>query len=124
VTLRSLSNSVRACVFVLIFSCGYFAYAHDRSRVTPLARNMAWNDFVHQIEFQPEGSAQDSIDKDLRIIQRFLRAHEGEQQVGVYDVEVFRAIDRARARLRQADKDLESLRNELSWKESETHLGR
>lgn len=110
--------------FVLFFSCAYLALGKERSRFAPVARNLAWNDFVRQIEFLPESSEEDSLDKDLRIIQRFLREHEKEPRVGVYDMEVFRAIERARARLRQADKDLENLRTDLSWKEDETSLGR
>jgi hypothetical protein len=45
-------------------------------------------------------------------------------RVGIYDLEVFRAIDRARARLQKADRDLETLRNELSYKEEQAKLGR
>lgn len=45
-------------------------------------------------------------------------------QVGVYDLVVFRAIDKARARLQRADKDLETLRNELSYREEQAKLGR
>ena len=45
-------------------------------------------------------------------------------RVGIYDVEVFRAIDQARARLQKADRDLETLRNELSYKEEQARLGR
>jgi DNA-binding winged helix-turn-helix (wHTH) protein len=44
--------------------------------------------------------------------------------VGVYDLAVFRAIDQVRARLHKADKDLETLRNELSYKEEQARLGR
>src|SRR6266850_2349950 len=55
---------------------------------------------------------------------KFLKAHETEGRVGIYDLEVFRAIDQARARLQKADKDLETLRNELSFKEEQANLGR
>lgn len=59
-----------------------------------------------------------------QVIQKFLKAHETEVQVGVYDLVVFRAIDKARARLQRADKDLETLRNELSYREEQAKLGR
>jgi len=46
----------------------------------------------------------------MLVVQKFLKAHETEVRVGVYDLEVFRAIDQARARLQKADRDLETLR--------------
>jgi hypothetical protein len=45
-------------------------------------------------------------------------------RVGIYDLEVFKAIDRARARLQKADKDLETLRNESPYKEEQAKLVR
>ena len=60
----------------------------------------------------------------MLIIQKFLKPHETEVKVGIYDVEVFKAIDQARARLQKADRDLEMLRNELSYKETQARLGR
>ena len=50
--------------------------------------------------------------------------HETEANVGVYDLAVLRAIDQVRARLQKADKDLETLRNELSYKEAQAKLVR
>jgi hypothetical protein len=44
--------------------------------------------------------------------------------VGVYDVTVFRTIDHVRARLQKADKDLETIKNELSYKEEQAKLGK
>ena len=60
----------------------------------------------------------------MLIIQKFLKAHETEPRVVIYDLEVFRAIDRSRAHLQKTDKDLETLRNELSYKEEQATLGR
>ena len=60
----------------------------------------------------------------MLIIQKFLKSHETEVKVGIYDIEVFKAIDQARARLQKADRDLEMLRNELSYKETQARLGR
>jgi hypothetical protein len=44
--------------------------------------------------------------------------------VGIYDINVFKAIDQARARLQKGDKDLEAIRNELSYRESLAIAGR
>jgi len=71
-----------------------------------------------------DDSPQDSLDKEMLVIQKFLKAHETEVTVGIYDVEVFKAIDRARARLQKADRDQEVLRNELSYREEQSTLGR
>jgi hypothetical protein len=60
----------------------------------------------------------------MLVIQKFLKAHETEVRVGIYDLEVFKAIGQARARLQKADRDLETLRNELSYKEEQARLGR
>ncbi len=88
------------------------------------ARNVAWNDFITQIKFLSDDSPQDSLDKEMLVIQKFLRVHETEVRVDVYDLEVFRAIDEARARLQKADRDLETLRTELSYKEVQASLTR
>ncbi len=64
-----------------------------------IMRNVAWNDFITQIKFLPDDSPQDSLDKEMLVILKFLKAHETEGRVGIYDLEVFRAIDQARARL-------------------------
>jgi hypothetical protein len=107
----------------LIGSYSYQTFGKEGASVVPIVRNLAWNDFVAQIEFLPNDSPQDSLGKDLQIIQSFLQAHEAEVKVGIYDLQVFRAIDRARARLRRADKNLETIRNELSHKEQQARLG-
>jgi len=60
----------------------------------------------------------------MLVIQKFLKAHEMETRLDMYDLEVFKAVDRARARPQKADKDLETLRNELSYKEEQAKLGR
>ena len=102
----------------------YATYGKEGPPFVRIVRNAAWNDFVTQIKFLPDDSPQDSLDKELLVIQKFLKAHETEVQVGVYDLVVFRAIDKARARLQRADKDLETLRNELSYREEQAKLGR
>jgi hypothetical protein len=116
---------LRALLLVTLISlCVYLTYGKEGPRVTHIVRNVAWNDFVSQIKFLPDDSPEDSLDKELLVVQKFLKAHETEMRVGIYDLEVFRAIDRARARLQKADRDLETLRNELSYKEEQAKLGR
>jgi hypothetical protein len=70
--------------------------------------NLVWNDFIAQIASVPHESPQDSLGKEMLIIQKFLRSHERVPEfpvkVGIYDVEVFRAIDQARARLQKPDR--------------------
>ena len=99
-----------------------FGKGHDSA--VPITRNVVWNDFVSQIRFLPDDSAEDSFAKETLTVQRFLKAHATETRIGIYDLEVFRAIDHARARLQKADKDLETLRNELSYREEQARLGR
>ena len=114
----------RAIVMItLISSCVYLAHGKESPNVY-IVRNVAWNDFIAQIASVPNESPQDSLGKEMLIIQKFLKSHETEVKVGIYDVEVFKAIDQARARLQKADRDLETLRNELSYKEEQARLGR
>ena len=116
---------LRAFVLViLISSFVYLTYGKEGSSVVHIMRNVVWNDFITQIKFLPDDSPQESLDKEMVVIQRFLKAHETETRVDIYDLEVFKAINRARARLQKADKDLETLGNELSYKEQQARLGR
>jgi hypothetical protein len=123
-------NVVRILLFralllvTLISSCVYLTYGKEGPRVARIVRNVAWNHFISQIKFLPEDTQEDSLDKEMLVIQKFLKAHETEVRVEVYDLEVFSAIDQARARLQKADKDLETLRNELSYKEEQAKLRR
>ena len=115
---------LRALLLVTLISlCVYLTHGKEGPRVTHIVRNVAWNDLITQINFLPDDAPQDSFDKELLVVQKFLKAHETEMRVGIYDLEVFRAIDRARARLQKADRDLETLRNELSYKEEQAKLG-
>jgi hypothetical protein len=108
----------------LISSYFYVTYGKESTPAIPIVRNVAWNDLVKQINFSPADSPQDSLEKELRIIEKFLKTHETEVRVGIYDIDVFKALDQARSRLQKADKDLETLRNELSYKEEQARLGR
>ena len=113
----------RAIVMVTLFSpCIYLICGKD-SPIVYIVRNVAWNDFTAQIASAPDESPQDSLRKELQTIQKFLKSHETEVRVGIYDVEVFKAIDQVRARLQKADRDLETVRSELSYKESKQSSG-
>jgi|SRR5260370_12859861 hypothetical protein len=102
----------------------YFLYGQERGYVVPIVRNAAWNDFVTQIRFVPNDSPQGCPVKEILLIQKFLAEHQSEVKVGTYDITVFRAIDQARARLQKADKDLETIKSELSYKEEQAKLGK
>jgi len=123
-------NVVRVLLFrglllvTLISACVYLTYGKESSSVAHIVRNVAWNDFIAQIKFVPYDFPQDSLDKEMLVIQKFLKAHETEVRVGIYDLEVFKAIDQARARLQKADRDLETLRKELSYKEEQAKAER
>ena len=123
-------NTVRNLLFrafllvSLISSCVYLTYVKEGPSLTHIMRNVAWNGFITQITFLPGDSPQDSLDKEMLVIQKFLEAHETEVRVCLYDLEVFKAIDQARERLQKADWDLETLLNELSYKEDQAKLGR
>lgn len=111
-------------LIALITSCFYFLYGQERGRVVPVTRNVAWNDLVTQIKYVPDDSKQESLFKEVLVIQKFLSQHAAEVSVTDYDIAVFRAIDQVRARLQKADKDLETIRKELSYKEQQARIGR
>jgi hypothetical protein len=52
----------------------------------------------------------------MLVIQKSVDAHETEVRVGINEPEVLKTIDQARARLRNADRNLGALRNKLSYK--------
>ena len=115
----------RALLLVaFIMSYLYFLSGQERGHVVPIVRNVAWNDLVTQIKYMPDDSPQESLFKEVLVIQKFLSKHSTEESVTDYDIAVFRAIDQVRARLQKADKDLETIRNELSYKEQEAKRGR
>ena len=101
-----------------------YLYGQDHGQVIPIVRNVAWNDLIAQIDPTVDEPAKETLGKELIRIQNFLREHQSEVNVGVYDVTVFRTIDHVRARLQKADKDLETIKNELSYKEEQAKLGK
>ena len=102
----------------------YFLFGQEREHLVPIARNAAWNDLVRQIDPSQDNSARETLGTEVVLIEKFLREHQSEVNVRVYDIAVFKAIDQVRVRLHQADKDLETIRNELSYKEYEARGGR
>jgi hypothetical protein len=115
----------RAFLLIAFFtSYFYLSYGHEREHGTPIVRNTAWNDLVRQIDPLADDSPRQTLGTEMLLIQRFLKEHQSEVSVRIYDITVFRAIDQARARLQQADKDLQLIRNELSYKEYEAKGGR
>ena len=102
----------------------YFLYGQERQPFVPIARNAAWKDLVRQLDLGIDNSAHETLGTEVVLIQKFLREHQTEVNVGDYDIAVFKAIDQVRARLQQADKDLQTIRNELSYKEDEARSGR
>ena len=122
-TIRLLGFRVLLLVaFIMSYLC--FLCGQERGHVVPIVRNVAWNDLVTQIKYMPDDSPQESLVKEVLVIQRFLSKHSTEESVTDYDIAVFRAIDQVRARLQKADKDLETIRKELSYKEQEAKRGR
>ena len=102
----------------------YFSFAQEPEHYIPIVRNAAWNDLMQQIDPSVDDRAHETLGKEVVLIQRFLRDHQREVSVGVYDLAVFKAIDQARVRLQKADRDLETIRNDLAYRENETEVGR
>jgi hypothetical protein len=101
-----------------------FLFGQERGDAVPIVRNVAWNDLIKQVDASANDSPHETLGKEFDLIQRFLREHQFEVSVRIYDITVFRAIDQARARLQKADKDLEKIKNELSYKEEQAKGGR
>lgn len=127
---KATTKTIRLLVFraLLLFafftSYLYLSYGREPRDRVPITRNVAWNDFVIQIDPTLDESPKETLGKELVVIQKFLTEHRFEVTLGIYDITVFRAIDQARARLQKADKDLERISNELSYKGDRAQLGR
>jgi hypothetical protein len=59
-------------VITLISSCVYLAHGKESPNVY-IVRNVAWNDFIAEIASVPYESPQDSLGKEMLIIQKFLK---------------------------------------------------
>jgi hypothetical protein len=123
-------NSIRNVPFhavllvILTSSYSFPMYGREDTSIVHIVRNVAWNDFITQIEFLRDDSPQDSLDKEMLVIHRFLKAFEIEVRVDIHDLEALKAIDQRRARLQKADRDLETLRDELSFGDRQAKLER
>lgn len=123
-------KTVRFLVFRVFLLIGflttylYFLYGQEREHDVPIVRNAVWNDLVSQMDLSTEDSLHETLGKEILLIQKFLIEHRSEVSVETYDIRVFKAIDQARARLQKADKDLENIRNELSFKQYRAQGGR
>ena len=104
-------------IWVFLVACLSQSSGHGRERGTSITRNVAWNDLLHQLDLEANQVPHETVVQELVVIQKFLKDHQPEVRVEVYDITVFNAIDQARARLQRADKDLEAIRNALSYKE-------
>lgn len=102
----------------------HFLFGQEREHLVPIARNAAWNDLVRQIDPSVDNAAHETLGTEIVFIEKFLKEHQSEINVGIYDVSLLRAIDQARARLHKADKNLETIRKELSYKEYRAKGGR
>ena len=118
-TIRSavLRASLLTALITVYF---YFSYGQERKHHVPILLNAAWNDFVRQVNPAVNSSSGETLGKQINVIRKFLREHEFEVTVGTDDATVLSAIDQARARLRRADQDLQTIRNELSYNEYPT----
>jgi hypothetical protein len=118
-------NSIRNLLFhavllVILTSSSVFPmHGKEYTSVVRIVRNVPWNDFITQIEFSRNDSPQDSLDKEMLVIHRLFKAYEIEARVDIHDPEALKAIDQRRARLQQADSDLEILRDEVSFGEGQ-----
>ena len=102
--MKTIRLSIFRAFLLIAFMTAYLCllYGQERGHVVPIARNTAWNDLVIQVNPDMGDSSSDSLGKEL----------------------LYRAIDQVHARFQKADKDLETIKNELSYKEAQAKLGR
>jgi hypothetical protein len=60
-----------ALLVTLIGSIVYLTYGKEG--IVPILRNVAWNDLLTRIRLLPEDSPQDSLGRELSVIQQFLK---------------------------------------------------
>ena len=93
--MNSICNLLFHAVLLVILTSSYvFApYGKGDTSVVHIVRNVAWNDFITNIEFLRDDSPQDSLDKEMLVIHRFLKGYEIEVRVDIRDLEALEAID-------------------------------
>jgi hypothetical protein len=96
--MNSICNLLFHAVLPVILTSSYVFAMHGKedTSVVHIVRNVAWNDFITQIEFLRDDSPQDSLDKKCS----------------------------SRVRLQKAYGDLETLRAEPSFREGQAKLER
>jgi hypothetical protein len=105
-------KGVRSLIFrvllLITFTTAYlcFLYGQERQHSDSIVRNAVWNDLVRQMDPLTDDSPQETWGKEIVLIQKFLREHQSEVSVGIYDIAVFRAIDQARAPLAEGRQGL------------------
>jgi len=52
---------------LILFACLTYG-TEGRPPAVHIVRNVAWNDFISQINFLPDDSPQDSFDKELLVV--------------------------------------------------------
>src|SRR5258708_39653514 len=63
---------------LILFACLTYG-TEGRPPVVHIVRNVAWNDFISQINFLPDDSPQDSFEKELLVVQTFQGARNRRQ---------------------------------------------
>src|SRR6266849_4953835 len=63
---------------LILFVCLTYG-TEGRPSVVHIVRNVAWNDFISQINFLPDDSPKDSFDKELLVVQKFLKVTKHER---------------------------------------------
>ena len=82
-------------LIALITTYLYLLYGQEREHGVPIVRNAAWNDLVRVMDPSVDDSPRETLGKEIVLIQKFLREHQSEVSVGIYDVTVFKAIEQA-----------------------------
>ena len=101
----------------------YSLYGQERQQGVPIARNTAWNDLVRQIDTSMVDSPHETLGKEIVLIQKFLREHQSEVSLGIYDITVFKAIDQARAAGRRPTRTWKRLRTSCPTRNTKQRAG-
>lgn len=100
------------CLIVMVFLYLRVLYPQTPSHVVPVKRNIAWNSLYKEVL---------NTDKNLQTLFKFLREHEHEERIkDTFDVETILAIDQAVQSLKKQERDLQTIRKEIEYKEITT----
>jgi hypothetical protein len=110
-------HKLKVRVFLLpLLILGWSVLFFGQSR--PNVRNIAWNTFRHHVELDranPPNASDPSLNKDIAFIQKFVYEHRGEEYATRTEnpFGVLKAIDSARAHLKDMDAQLQIIRTQL-----------